>query len=144
MPYIKVKNSNGVVLPEYKTVDSSGFDISSNELKTLAPGESRVVHTGLYMEIEPGYEVQIRPRSGIALKHGVTVLNSPGTIDADYRGEVKILLINLGKESFHINPGDRIAQGICAKYERADISFTENLSSTERGENGFESTGRKS
>ena len=111
---------------------------------TIACGKTAIVPTGLFFEIPNGYEIQIRPRSGLAAKNGVTVLNTPGTIDSDYRGEIKIILINLGDEDFVINSGDRIAQMIVAPVTQADFSIVENLSETERGTGGFGSTGVKS
>ncbi|MEO8663990.1 MAG: dUTP diphosphatase [Ignavibacteria bacterium] len=132
-----------VVLPEYKTGGSSGLDLcsSSGEMITIKPSESKLVPTNLILEIPEGYEGQIRPRSGLALKKNITVLNSPGTIDSDYRGEVKVLLINFGKEDFEINFGDRIAQLVIAKHEKAMLIETELVSQTHRGEGGYGSTG---
>ncbi|MBK8550949.1 MAG: dUTP diphosphatase [Ignavibacteria bacterium] len=132
-----------VVIPEYKTEGSAGLDLcsSSEELITIKHLETGLIPTNLILEISPGYEGQIRPRSGLALKKSVTVLNSPGTIDSDYRGEVKVLLINYGKEDFEINFGDRIAQLVIAKYEKAVLNESDLLSDTVRGEGGYGSTG---
>ena len=130
-------------IPEYQTKNSAGMDISSASLKAVIihPGETKLIPTNLILEIPQGYEGQIRPRSGLALKHNVTVLNSPGTIDSDYRGEVKILLINHGKEDFTIKFGDRFAQLIISKCEKAELFPSENLSDTKRGSGGYGSTG---
>jgi dUTP pyrophosphatase len=130
-------------LPEYQTKDSAGMDISSASLKAVLihPGETKLIPTNLILEIPQGYEGQIRPRSGLALKHNVTVLNSPGTVDSDYRGEVKVLLINHGKEDFEVKFGDRIAQLIISKCEKAELLPSENLSDTKRGSGGYGSTG---
>jgi dUTP pyrophosphatase len=108
----------------------------------LQPLERKLLPTGLYIELPVGYEAQIRPRSGLAAKHGISVLNAPGTIDADYRGEIKVILVNLSNEAFTINPGERIAQMVVAKYEKVEWQEVETLSETERGEGGFGSTGR--
>lgn len=128
---------------KYQTSGSAGFDlfaaIDYNIL--LAPMQTAIVPSGIAIELPIGYEAQVRPRSGLAFKHGITILNSPGTIDSDYRGEISLLLINLGKESFNILPGMRIAQIIIAKYEKVDIKITEYINSTERGIKGFGSTG---
>src|SRR5574344_980992 len=133
-------------LPVYKTEGAAGADVCAcvEQKVEIAPGKSAVIPTGLCFEIPMGYEIQIRPRSGLAAKNGVTVLNTPGTIDSDYRGEIKIILINLGDEDFVINSGDRIAQMIVAPVTQADFSIVENLSETERGTGGFGSTGVKS
>jgi len=144
---IKFKKFNegfDCVIPKYATEHSSGLDLScsSKEEIILNPGERQLIPTNLIIEIPEGYEGQIRPRSGLALKYGVTVLNSPGTIDADYRGEVKVLLINHSKEDFKINFGDRIAQLIISKYEKVKLIFSENITSTNRGEGGYGSTGK--
>ena len=130
-------------IPEYKTAGSVGLDITSASLKdtVLNPGETKLIPTNFILEIPQGYEGQIRPRSGLALKHNVTVLNSPGTIDSDYRGEVKVLLINHCKEDFIVKFGDRIAQLIISKCEKAELFPSENLSDTKRGSGGYGSTG---
>jgi len=132
-----------IIPPVFKTDGSAGMDISSasKEEIIISPGETALIHTNFSIEIPRGYEGQVRPRSGLALKHGITVLNSPGTIDSDYRGEVKVLLINHGKENFSVKSGDRIAQLIIAKYEKADIDFSTELTDTKRGERGYGSTG---
>jgi len=128
-------------LPVYKTKDSAGMDISSNENVVLHPSEIKAIGTGLIFEIPKGYEAQIRPRSGLALKNGVTVLNTPGTIDADYRGEVRVILANFGDKNFEIKKGDRIAQVIISKYYKVKLSLVMSVSETERGQKGFGSTG---
>ncbi len=134
----------GASLPSYKTEMAAGADVSAflpNGSITLKSGECVAVPTGLRAEIPMGYEIQVRPRSGLAIKNQVTVINSPGTIDADYRGEIKILLINLGKNDFVINNGDRIAQFVFAAFEKAELVEVEELSATERACGGFGSTG---
>ena len=143
---IKCIAQKGAVIPQYKTCGAAGADLCAFLEKplTIACGKTAIVPTGLFFEIPNGYEIQIRPRSGLAAKNGVTVLNTPGTIDSDYRGEIKIILINLGDEDFVINSGDRIAQMIVAPVTQADFSIVENLSETERGTGGFGSTGVKS
>ena len=141
---VKVVNSSAFALPEYQTPLSAGLDIRANlsESITLSPLERAMVPTGLFVELPEGYEMQIRPRSGLAAKHGITVLNSPGTIDADYRGEIKVLLVNLSNTPFTIEPGERIAQMIVARYEQVEWQAVESLSETERGAGGFGSTGK--
>ena len=140
---LKIKKLNPeAIIPAYQTKEAAGFDLHSIENVVLKPGERKLIGTGLAFEIEYGYEVQIRPRSGLAFKHGITVLNSPGTIDSDYRGEIKILLINHSNEKFEIKKGDRIAQAVVAPVIQAEIVEVEELSSTERGEGGFGSTGK--
>lgn len=140
--YKKFDPARPVILPEYKTSGSAGLDVcsSSDEKIVIKPLESKLIHTNLVLEIPEGFEGQIRPRSGLALKHGITVLNTPGTIDSDYRGEVKILLINFGKENFEVNFGDRIAQLVIARYEKISLVHSEEISFTERGEGGYGST----
>lgn len=142
---IKVINRSTNELPAYATVLSAGMDIRANlsESLILQPLERRLVPTGLFLEIPEGFEVQIRPRSGLAFKHGITVLNSPGTIDADYRGEVGVLLVNLSNEPFEIQHGERIAQMVVASYTQAELIETTELSATDRGSGGFGSTGKK-
>lgn len=130
-------------MPEYKTVGSSGMDIRANENLVINPLGRASVRTGLYLEIPEGYEAQVRPRSGLAIKHGVTVLNTPGTIDSDYRGEIMVILINLGSFPFLVDRGDRIAQVVFVKVERAEFMTKETLQETERGSGGFGSTGVK-
>ena len=141
---VKVVNTSAFALPEYQTPLSAGLDIRANltESITLSPLERAMVPTGLFVELPEGYEMQIRPRSGLAAKHGITVLNSPGTIDADYRGEIKVILVNLSNTPFTIEPGERIAQMIVARYEQVEWQAVESLSETERGAGGFGSTGK--
>ena len=142
---IKVINRSTNELPAYATSLSAGMDIRANlsESLILQPLERRLVPTGLFLEIPEGFEVQIRPRSGLAFKHGITVLNSPGTIDADYRGEVGVLLVNLSNEPFEIQHGERIAQMVVVSYTQAELIETTELSATDRGSGGFGSTGKK-
>jgi dUTP pyrophosphatase len=143
---VKVKFLATNELPKYETPLSAGMDIRANidtEVE-LKPMERKLIPTGIFMEIPEGYECQVRPRSGLALKKGITVLNSPGTIDADYRGEVGVILINLSAENVVIEPAERIAQLVFAKVEQANWNVTENLSETSRGTGGFGSTGLKS
>ena len=132
------------VVPRYMTENAAGMDLSAaiDEARVLAPGERAAVGTGLAMAIAPGYEGQVRPRSGLAAKHGVTVVNAPGTIDADFRGEVMVLLINLGREAVTIEPRERIAQLVIAPVEQAVVSVADELPPTARGAGGFGSTGR--
>jgi dUTP pyrophosphatase len=140
---VRIVNKSGYSLPAYETQHSAGVDLRAaiSERITLAPGQRELIPTGLFIALPDGSEAQIRPRSGLAFKKGITVLNSPGTIDADYRGEVKVLLINLGQEYCDIEPGDRIAQMVFARYERAEFSVTVELDETVRGIGGFGSTG---
>ena len=142
---IKVINKGRQPLPEYATPLSAGLDLRANidVPVTLHPMERRLIGTGLYMALPPGFEAQVRPRSGLALKHGITVLNTPGTIDADYRGEIKVLLVNLSNEPFVINEGERIAQMVVAKHEQADFTLVSELDGTERGDGGYGHTGVK-
>jgi dUTP pyrophosphatase len=130
-------------LPSHETELSAGLDLRAfvSEPVVIAPGERSLIPTGLFMALPSGYEAQVRPRSGLALKHGITVLNSPGTIDADYRGEVKVLLINHGSEPFEVKDGDRMAQMVIAKHERVDWTLTDSLDTTERGAGGYGSSG---
>lgn len=140
---VKVVNKSSNTLPEYQTIQSAGMDLRSvvpNDI-LLEPLERVLVGTGLYIELPDGYEAQIRPRSGLAYKHGLTVLNSPGTIDADYRGEIKILLVNLSNEPYTIKPGERIAQMIIAQHAQADWHAVNDLADSERDAGGFGSTG---
>ena len=141
---IKIINKSRHALPEYATNASAGMDLRANldEPVTLKPLERMVIPTGLFIELPVGFEAQVRPRSGLALKHGITVLNSPGTIDADYRGEVKVILINLSSENFIINNGERIAQMVIAKHEQAEWLPVDELVETQRGQGGFGHTGR--
>ena len=140
---VKIVNKSAFETPEYATTLSAGMDLKANitEPMILKSFERAMIPTGLYIELPAGYEAQIRPRSGLAAKSGITVANSPGTIDADYRGEIKVILINLSKESFKINKGDRIAQMIVAKHEHIEWNRVDELGVTERGEGGFGSTG---
>lgn len=141
---IKIINRSKHQLPSYSTLLSAGMDVRANleEQIVLSPMERRLVPTGLYMAIPEGYEAQIRPRSGLALKYGITLLNTPGTIDADYRGEIGVIIANLSQEEFIINDGDRIAQMVIAKYEKVEWELTENLDETVRGDGGFGHTGK--
>ncbi|NIA23115.1 MAG: dUTP diphosphatase [Proteobacteria bacterium] len=132
---------NGISLPEYKTEHSSGMDICSSEDIVIKKGGISAVSTGIAVEIPPGYEIQVRPRSGLALKHGIGVLNSPGTVDADYRGEVKVILFNFSSGDYKIKKGDRIAQLVLSKVYKAEIVESKELSDTERGDGGFGHTG---
>lgn len=145
MIQIKIVNRGHQQLPAYATPQSAGMDLRANieEPITLHPMERRLIPTGLYIALPEGYEAQVRPRSGLALKHGLTVLNSPGTIDSDYRGEVGVLLINLSQEDFVVNDGERIAQMVIARHEQADFVVVEVLDQTERGEGGYGHTGVK-
>jgi dUTP pyrophosphatase len=142
---IKIINTSPHSLPEYKTIGSAGMDLVANIPNSivLKPTERRLIPTGLFMELPNGFEAQIRPRSGLALKNGITCLNTPGTIDSDYRGEVGVILINLSNENFTINNGDRIAQMIIAPYEQISWKQVDLLETTHRGEGGFGSTGIK-
>ena len=139
------KLSNSISNPKYETSGSSGMDIAAyiEDDMIIHPGEKSLVPTGLSIAIPRGYEIQIRPRSGLAAKKNITVLNTPGTIDADYRGEIKVILINFGKEKFIIKNGDRIAQMVVAPVVQADLEEVKELSGTERGSGGFGSTGTK-
>ncbi len=141
---VRIINGSKHPLPRYETEQSAGMDLRANidSPLTLSPGERLLVPTGLRMALPAGWEAQVRPRSGLALKHGITVLNSPGTIDADYRGEVCVILVNLGKESFVINDGERIAQLVFARAEQATWREAEVLDDTERGAGGFGHTGK--
>lgn len=142
---IKIINKSDYALPSYETKGSAGLDLRANidNPIVLQPLDRALIPTGLFMELPAGYEAQIRPRSGLALKKGITVLNSPGTVDSDYRGEVGVILINLSSVDFTINPGDRIAQMVIAKHEQAEWAEVDGLSSTERGEGGYGHSGDK-
>ncbi|MBS7317121.1 MAG: dUTP diphosphatase [Candidatus Cryptobacteroides sp.] len=142
---VRIINRSSFPLPEYATVNSAGMDVRANisEAVALGPLERAMIPTGLYMAIPSGYECQVRPRSGLAAKHGISVLNAPGTIDADYRGEVKVILVNLSNETFVIEPGERIAQIVVARHESVEWESVEVLDETSRGEGGFGSTGTK-
>lgn len=141
---VRIINKSANSLPDYATTGSSGVDIRAHleQPIIIQPSERVLVPTGLFVEIPLGYEIQIRPRSGLAIKQGITCLNTPGTIDADYRGEIKVILINLSAEEQTIQPGDRIAQMVLQKVERIAWVATENLENTERGTGGFGSTGK--
>ena len=143
MTKVKIVNKSNHRLPEYATPGSAGMDLKANtsEPIVLGPLERQMVPTGIFIQLPKGTEAQVRPRSGLAAKYGITVLNSPGTVDADYTGEIKVILINLSNEKFVINPGDRIAQLVVAKYERVEWDEVATLDETERGEGGFGSTG---
>lgn len=142
---ISIINKSGHALPNYETIASAGMDLRANieEPVVLAPLGRALVKTGLFIELPIGYEAQVRPRSGLAFKKGVTVLNSPGTVDADYRGEIGVILVNLSNEPFTVENGERIAQLVIAKHERAEWLEVEVLTETSRGEGGFGSTGVK-
>ncbi|TDQ32739.1 dUTP diphosphatase [Zeaxanthinibacter enoshimensis] len=142
---IKIVNRSSHALPAYETMASAGMDLRANlqQPVTLKSLERAVIPTGLYMELPVGFEAQVRPRSGLAAKKGVTVLNTPGTIDADYRGEIGIILVNLSNEPFTVEDGDRVAQMVIARHERAEWEVTEALSETSRGSGAFGSTGKK-
>lgn len=143
MTKIRIFNRGSQQLPTYATPQSAGMDLRANieDPITLRPLERRIVPTGLYIALPEGYEAQVRPRSGLALKHGITVLNSPGTIDSDYRGEIGVLLINLSDTPFVINAGERIAQMVVARHEQAELIEVEELDDTERGAGGYGHTG---
>lgn len=142
---VRIINRSRHPLPAYATPQSAGLDLRANidSPVTLRPLERRLIHTGLSIALPDGYEAQVRPRSGLALKHGVTLLNTPGTIDADYRGEIGVILVNLSSEEFTVNDGDRIAQMVIARYERTEWEETDTLDETERGAGGFGHTGTK-
>lgn len=144
MAKVKIINKSNHRLPEYATAMSAGMDLKANisEAYKLAAGERAIIPTGLFIELPEGYEAQVRPRSGLAAKYGITVLNAPGTIDADYRGEVGVILVNLSKNDFMIQPGERIAQMVVARYERVEWEEVSELGCTDRGEGGFGSTGK--
>ena len=141
---IQIVNRSNNPLPEFATVDSAGMDLRAHleAPVTLQPGERRLIPTGLHIALPQGLEAQVRPRSGLAYKHGITVLNSPGTIDADYRGDIGVILINHGQEVFTVAPGDRIAQLVVARYERFDWAPIESLDETARGAGGFGHSGQ--
>ncbi|MBO6187404.1 MAG: dUTP diphosphatase [Prevotella sp.] len=142
---VKVVNRGHQQLPAYATTQSAGMDLRANlsEPVTLRPMERRLIPTGLHIALPEGFEAQVRPRSGLALKHGLTVLNTPGTIDADYRGEIGVVLVNLSQEDFTVNDGERIAQLVIARYEQAELTAVEVLDETARGEGGYGHTGVK-
>lgn len=142
---VKVVNRGHQPLPQYATAQSAGMDLRANidESIVLRPLERRLIPTGLYIALPEGYEAQVRPRSGLALKHGLTVLNAPGTIDADYRGEIGVVLVNLSDKDFVVNDGERIAQLVIARYEQAELQLVDVLDETERGAGGYGHTGVK-
>jgi len=140
---MRLPNGEGLPLPAYETAGAAGMDLRAAEAATLAPGARCLMPTGLAIALPEGFEAQVRPRSGLAVKHGVTVLNAPGTVDCDYRGEVKVPLINLGQEDFIIQRGDRIAQMVIAPVTRIHWAETESLDETARGAGGFGSSGRR-
>jgi dUTP pyrophosphatase len=144
MMTVKIINRSAFELPRYETELSAGMDVRANLTApvTLAPLERAMIPTGLYVELPAGFEMQVRPRSGLAAKHGLTVLNSPGTVDADYRGEIRVILVNLSSEPFEVKAGERIAQLVIARHERVEWESTDELSATDRGAGGFGSTGR--
>src|SRR3954468_23900980 len=140
---VRIINKSSHSLPAYETIHSAGMDLRANieQPITLKPLERMLVPTGIFIELPEGFEAQVRPRSGLAAKKGITVLNSPGTIDSDYRGEIKVIMVNLSSEEFIVTDGERIAQLVIAKHERAEWSVTDNLEDSERGAGGFGSTG---
>jgi len=142
---VKIVNKSNNINPAYETSQSAGMDLRANleTPVTMKPLERAMVPTGLFIELPEGFEAQVRPRSGLAFKSGITVLNSPGTIDADYRGEIKVILVNLSDQSFVVNHGDRIAQMIIARHERVEWDMSESLNQSERGAGGFGHTGTK-
>ena len=145
MIQVKIVNEGKQQLPQYATADSAGMDLRADIDKpiVLKPLDRKLIPTGLKITLPVGYEAQIRPRSGLAIKYGVTVLNSPGTIDADYRGEICVILVNLSNVDFVVNPSERIAQMVVAKHEQVDFQIVETLDETERGDGGFGHTGKK-
>jgi len=145
MIQLPIINESPYDLPTYATVSSAGLDLKAvlDASTTLAPLERKIIGAGLKIALPEGYEAQVRPRSGLAAKHGITVLNAPGTIDADYRGEIGVILVNLSNDAFTIQPGERIAQLVVAQYSQVSWQPTTNLEETDRGEGGFGSTGKK-
>ena len=141
---VPIINNSHYDLPSYSTKQSSGLDLRANILEKiiLAPFDRKLIPTGLSISISEGYEAQVRPRSGLSIKNGITVLNSPGTIDSDYRGDIGVILINLSKESYTINPGDRMAQLVFSKYEKIEWGIVSDLTDSNRGKSGFGSTGK--
>ena len=142
---IKVINASRYELPKYETIGSAGLDLRSNEeyIISIHPFDRKLIHTGIHIELPQGYEAQIRPRSGLALKKGITVLNSPGTIDSDYRGEIGVILYNSSNEPAVVEPGERIAQMVIEKYERVELIDVNYLNETDRGDGGYGHTGTK-
>lgn len=145
MVTVKIINKGKQPMPAYATAQSAGMDLRANieEAIILKPLQRKLIPTGIYMALPDGYEAQVRPRSGLALKHGITVINTPGTIDADYRGEIGVVLVNLSDTDFTVNPGERIAQMVIAKYEQATLQEVDQLDNTERGAGGYGHTGVK-
>lgn len=145
MKVVKIVNKSRHQLPQYSTACSAGMDLRANidSPIVLRPFQRALVPTGLFISLPEGYEAQVRPRSGLAFKHGITVLNTPGTIDADYRGEIGVILVNLGQEDFVVNDGERIAQMVVARYEQVELLAVETLDETERGAGGFGHSGVK-
>lgn len=143
MATLKIKKLiPNAIIPKYQSKEAAGFDLCSSQDLTLQKGKWALIPTGLSFSFPKNYEVQVRPRSGLALKYGITILNSPGTIDSDYRGEIKVIAINLGEEDFKINAGDRIAQAVLCRVKQAKIKVVQTLDKTKRGEKGFGSTGK--
>lgn len=142
---VKVKNRSSFELPSYATAGSAGMDLRANisEPVKIGPLERKLIPTGIFIELPPGYEAQIRPRSGMAYKFGLTVLNSPGTIDSDYRGEIKVLMVNLSSQDYAIQPGERIAQMVVARYDMVEWEEVHDIGQTPRQEGGFGSTGKR-
>ena len=145
MVEVRIINKSNNQLPKYETKQSAGMDLRANIEETiiLKPMERKLIPTGLHIALPDGYEAQVRPRSGLAIKYGITCLNTPGTVDADYRGDIGVILINLSTEDFAINPGDRIAQMVISKYEQVEWKLVETLDDTERGSGGFGHSGLK-
>jgi dUTP pyrophosphatase len=141
---VKIVNKSNHRLPEYATPGSAGMDLKANTTEpiVLKPLERQLIPTGIHIQLPEGYEAQVRPRSGLAVKYGISIVNAPGTVDADYTGEIKVILINLSNENFVINPGERIAQLVVARYERVEWNEVASLDETQRGEGGFGSTGK--
>lgn len=139
---INIKVEDESLMPSYETLGSAGADLKANEEGVLMPGQRKLIKTGISIELPAGYEAQVRPRSGLALKHGISMVNTPGTIDSDYRGEIGVILINHGDTPFEYKKGDRIAQLVIAKYSRAEFQICSSLSETERGSGGFGHTGK--
>lgn len=139
---INIKVENESLMPSYETLGSAGADLKANEEGVLMPGQRKLIKTGISIELPAGYEAQVRPRSGLALKHGISMVNTPGTIDSDYRGEIGVILINHGDTPFEYKKGDRIAQLVIARYSRAEFQICSSLSETERGSGGFGHTGK--
>lgn len=141
---VKIVNKSNHRLPEYATPGSAGMDLKANTTEpiVLKPLERQMIPTGIHIQLPEGYEAQVRPRSGLAAKYGISIVNAPGTVDADYTGEIRVILINLSNENFVVNPGERIAQLVVARYERVEWNEVATLDTTERGDGGFGSTGK--